>query len=99
MNRQKSIEQLDAISRKFEELQTENKNILFQLEEIQKEKEDLKFAVEDKEDVLKSLENQIKILKIAKGSEGKTDEEIKALKMRINAIIREVDKCITYLKS
>ena len=99
MNRQKSIEQLNAISKRFDQLQTENKSLVFKLSELQNANKELENDFSDKEDVMKSLENQIKILKIAKGSEGKTDEEVKALKLRINAIIREVDKCISYLKS
>lgn len=47
---------------------------------------------------VKNLENQIKINNIAKRNiEG--EENVKEMRAKINEVIREVDRCIRYLKN
>lgn len=53
--------------------------------------------LEDKEERIKNFHNQLNITKLAKGIV-EDDEEKKALRLEINAVIREVDRCLAYLQ-
>ena len=53
--------------------------------------------LEKKEEQVKSFHNQLNITKLAKGI-AEDDDEKKALRLEINAIIREVDKSLAYLQ-
>jgi chromosome segregation ATPase len=46
--------------------------------------------------VINNLEERIKIIKLAK-SLSETDEKSKQAKLRINELLREIDKCISIL--
>lgn len=77
--------------------------ILHLLEARQKENERLKDAVnqlknrvEELELVNKDLENKYKALRIARAASGDSEKNL-ALKLRINELVREIDKCIAQL--
>lgn len=50
----------------------------------------------EKEQLLEQQEKQFKLLKIAKTIEG-SDNSTRETKLKINALIREIDKCIIQL--
>ena len=56
----------------------------------------LKNRVEELESANRSLENKYKSLKIARAASGDSDKNL-ALKLRINELVREIDKCIAQL--
>ena len=65
---------------------------------LEKKIERQKGLLKEKDDEIDSLKNKIKILSMAKnlgGSEG--SENSRELKLKINEILREVDKCIGML--
>lgn len=77
--------------------------ILHLLEARQKENVQLRVAVnqlknrvEELESANKNLENKYKSLKIAKVASGDNEKNL-ALKLRINELVREIDKCIAQL--
>lgn len=77
--------------------------ILHLLDTRQKENERLKDAVnqlknrvEELELANKDLENKNKSLKIARAVSGDNEKNL-ALKLRINELVREIDKCIAQL--
>ncbi|MEI7489945.1 MAG: hypothetical protein WCK92_00995 [Bacteroidota bacterium] len=57
----------------------------------------LKKTNEEQKQVIKGLEEKIRILRIAKTSEGK--ENNSDLKATINELVREIDKCIGLLNT
>jgi hypothetical protein len=58
----------------------------------------LKGRIEELENANRQLEDQNKTLRLAKSISGeKNDENKLALKLRINELVREIDKCIAQL--
>lgn len=85
----------------FQQLETNVKTLIenkkkaeSRLLEIEKERVELKNQLESARKKVEELEEKNKILRIAKGSHGGENREIK---LKINEIVREVDKCIAQL--
>lgn len=78
----------DFISR-YEFLQKENEILLLQNAELQ-------CLLSERERQLVNQQKQFEILKVAKTIEG-SNEDSKNTKLKINALIREIDKCISLL--
>jgi len=96
MENQNLSHKLSRISEIIDELIEENKTLK---EEVTQKDKLIKEAItelEQKEEELKSFHNQLNIAKLAKGNV--EEEEKNALRLEINAIIREVDKCLAYLQ-
>jgi len=81
------------------------KNILSNYEFLKKENEallqnntELHLLLEEKAQQLKNQQEKFDLLKVAKTIEG-SKENTKNTKLKINALIREIDKCITQLNS
>lgn len=62
--------------------------------ELEQERKELKLQLESAHKKVEELEEKNKILRIAKGSQEGGNREIK---LKINEIVREVDKCIAQL--
>lgn len=62
--------------------------------ELEQERKELKIQLESAHKKVEELEEKNKILRIAKGSQEGGNREIK---LKINEIVREVDKCIAQL--
>lgn len=93
----------DSVLQLSSSLVKKTEKILHLLEARQKENErlketlnQLKNRVEELETENKNLENQYKTLKIARSVSGETEKNL-ALKLRINELVREVDRCIAQL--
>jgi hypothetical protein len=93
----------DTVSKLSSGLVKKTEKILHLLEARQKENEQLKDTVnrlknrvEELEIAHADLENKYKSLRIAKATSG-DDEKNLALKLRINELVREIDKCIAQL--
>lgn len=83
------IKKTEKILHLLEARQTENERLKDSISR-------LKIRVEELESANQSLENQYKSLKIAKTVSGDSEKNL-ALKLRINELVREVDKCIAQL--
>ncbi len=86
-------------------LEDKLKNILTNYEFLRDENEallqnntKLHLLLEEKEQQLKDQEEKYDLLKVAKTIEG-SKENTRDTKLKINALIREIDKCITQLNS
>ena len=71
-------------------LRNENETLIIELIQLKKSKEEQK-------QVIKGLEEKIRILKLAKMTEGK--ENNSDVRARINELVREIDKCIGLLNT
>jgi hypothetical protein len=71
-------------------LRTENENFTSEIR-------DLKLANNEQKEKIKQLEEKIKILKLAKTLENK-EGNVEA-KLKINELVREIDKCIGLLNT
>lgn len=88
---------LKRISEIVEQLMEENNSLKKELKNKNQLINEAIVDLEHKEEELKNFHNQLNITKLAKGIV-EDDEEKKVLKLEINAIIREVDKCLAYLQ-
>ena len=81
------VRKLIAQSKK---LRNENENLIIELNQLKKSNQEQK-------QVIKGFEEKIRILKLAKMTEGK--ENNSDVKAKINELVREIDKCIGLLNT
>ncbi len=86
-------------------LELKLKDVLTKYEFLKKENEvllqqngELHYLLEEKEQQLVNQKKQFDTLKVAKTIEG-SNEDSRNTKLKINALIREIDKCITLLNA
>jgi organic radical activating enzyme len=84
----KSIDALIVVTNK---LQSENELLKNQVAELKK-------AAELKEQEIKRLTQQNEVLSVAKSLSGDTESN-KEAKLKINELVREIDKCISLLNN
>jgi len=80
-----------------ENLQKKNNNIDLKNADLENE---LSLLKEDKKNLLteiNTLNDKIKMLKLAKNIEGSGEEKNKDLKLMINEMVREIDKCVALI--
>ena len=70
---------------------------LLEVKELREENVFLKSLVKNKEEEIKNFQNQFKISKIVTTLADDTHRKVE-LKLKINEYIREIDKCVAYLK-
>ncbi|CAM1357274.1 conserved hypothetical protein [Tenacibaculum ascidiaceicola] len=75
----------------YEFLKEENKVLLQNNAELQ-------VLLQEKERQLEKQQKQFNLLKVAKTIEG-SNENTRETKLKINALVREIDKCITLLNT
>jgi inorganic pyrophosphatase len=86
---------IDSIESKVIQLREQQLKLLYEIRERKKEIEQIKEIQEQQKQTIKELEDKIKLLKIAKTTE--TKEGAVDAKLKINELIREIDKCIGLL--
>lgn len=68
-------------------LDEENKDLSVKIEKVKKE-------LEDKNQQILELNEKMKLLKLAKNVDGESTKEVK---LKINEMVREIDKCIAQI--
>lgn len=95
---QKTADIVKDLSVDIELIIAKNINDLKLLDELKKENEDLKKIVEQHKSEIEELKEKNKLIKIAKSLDGKSNEgNATELKLKINEILREVDRCVALL--
>ena len=64
--------------------------------ELEEQNSILKKEIEEQQSEIEDLKNKYKVLKMAKSLEGSSNEN-KEVKLKINEMVREIDKCIALL--
>ncbi|WP_075343408.1 hypothetical protein [Tenacibaculum agarivorans] len=82
---------LKELLSRYEFLKEENEILLQQNGKLQ-------ILLSEKEQQIDDQKKQFELLKVAKTMEG-SNEDTRNTKLKINALIREIDKCITLLNS
>ncbi|MDF1671933.1 MAG: hypothetical protein P1U41_00370 [Vicingaceae bacterium] len=77
----------EKLAEKHQLLKEENKNLSIKMEEAKKE-------LEDKSQQILELNEKIKLLRLAKNVDGESTKEVK---LKINEMVREIDKCIAQI--
>ena len=94
MDAAKQISLIETKVRKLIALYIETRN---KLQESLQEIEELKKINEEQSRIIQNLQEKTTILKIAKTTE--TTEGIADAKLKINELVREIDKCIGLLQT
>ena len=87
---------IQNIKDKAEKIVQKNKRLQSENIELQQRNTELEKALGLQRETIKDLEEKNKMLKIAH-SIGQSEEDKKALKLQINAFIREIDKSMSLL--
>lgn len=89
-------QRLQSVRGKVMRLVETNRLMAKELEVLKAENEQLKQTAELQKNALAELKDQNKMIKLAKEMSGGSDDH-KALKMKINDLVRDIDKCIDLL--
>lgn len=89
---------LSGIKTKVEKLGNENESLRSTIKLMESEKADLLAKIEAQERGIEELKEAERALRIAR-SVGDTDEKSSDIKVKINGLVREIDKCIALLNN
>ena len=90
------LARLEHIELKIAQIKERNKELLSENEQLKNENLELKNKLEDAAQKLKNLEETNKMIKLAKGMSA-DKAETRELKIKINQLIRDIDRCIDLL--
>lgn len=91
------VQLVSSIENKVKEMAEEHERIAGMIHDQKTEIAGLKKINEEQKGQIKTLEEKIKLLKIAKATE--TKEGAADAKLKINEMVREIDKCIGLLNT
>ena len=94
----KTLEAIHLLESKLQKLLVNYEFLKEENEVLLKSNAKLHYMLQEKQLELEAKEEKYKLLKIAKTIEG-SNENKRETKLKINALIREIDKCITLLNS
>ncbi|MDX5345792.1 MAG: hypothetical protein LPJ89_08090 [Hymenobacteraceae bacterium] len=97
MESSQNLRQIENIESKLKRLITSYQELKYKLAEAQEEIQLLEAIIKEKDSEIKNFQNQENIAKIVDNiavDPANTTE----LKLKINEYIREIDKCIAYLR-
>lgn len=92
-----TIEAIHLLEDKLKDLLSNYEFLLKENEVLLHNVSDLQRQLLDKEQFIKQQQEEFRLLKIAKTIEG-SNQNTRETKLKINALIREIDKCIVQLK-
>lgn len=92
----RTAEIVQKLSANIEKLMERNNETLSSLQNVMTENQDLKRQIEVQSNEINQLKEKNKLIKIAK-SLSNEDKESTKLKLKINEILREVDRCIALM--
>lgn len=88
---------VEEINNKIGKIVSERDALKINVSQLEQRIIDLESAVQREKSSLEELEQKYKVLKLAKSIEGGETEQGKDLKLKINEMVREIDKCIALL--
>lgn len=97
MPKEKQLQQLQSIESKVRLLLNRHAEAQQKLVAAQEEIKMLESRLEEREQQIKNFQNQENIVKIVDAIAGNTANSTE-LKLKLNEYIREIDKCIAYLR-
>lgn len=93
----KGLDAIEEIKQKFNHILKNNKDLAQLNSSLKDELAKLKNSLASKESQLIELKEKYKILKMSKKLVGGEIGESKELKLKINEMVKEIDKCIALL--
>lgn len=89
---------VNALHQKVERLVLAYQNEKRETEKLGNEVADLKRKLDEQKKTIQDLEDKYKVIKLAKSISGENGEA-KDLKLKINELVREIDKCMALLNN
>ena len=93
----KGLDAIEEIKQKFNHILKNNKDLAQLNSSLKDELAKLKNSLDSKESQLIEFKEKYKILKMSKKLDGGEPGESKELKLKINEMVKEIDKCIALL--
>lgn len=93
---EQNINALDRLKKSVQELMNRYQQLEDINSELSKTVTDLNNQISVKEKEIEEINDKYKVLKMAKSLEGSSSEN-KEVKLKINEMVREIDKCIALL--
>lgn len=84
------LEKTKLLVEKYQQQVKKNNELEIQLAE-------LKLKLGQQDEIIKDLKERNKILKLAKSLNENADENISGIKLKINELVKEIDKCVALL--
>ncbi len=88
---------IEEIQKNVSEIASQRNQYKEEVARLSNEINNLSSQLKSKESEIEELEQKYKIMKLAKSLEGGEVESNKDLKLKINEMVREIDKCIALL--
>jgi Mg2+ and Co2+ transporter CorA len=84
------LEKTKLLAERYQQQVKKNKQLEIELTELRNK-------LEQQNKIIKDLEERNKILKLAKSIGGNKEEEVSSIKIKINQLVKEIDKCVALL--
>lgn len=89
---------VSGLHQKVEKLVSAYNHEKGQVEKLGDEVQSLKMQLEEQKKIIEDLQNKYKVIKLAKSISGENGEA-RDLKLKINELVREIDKCMALLNN
>ena len=93
----KGLKAIESIKKKYQELSDKNKQLSNKADELAQKVKSLEENISNRITEINEIKEKYKVLKMTKKLEGAETENSKELKLKINEMVKEIDKCIALL--
>ncbi len=93
----KGLKAIEDIKKKFQQLADLNKKLSKKADELEAKVERIEGNISNRITEFNEINEKYKVLKMTKKLEGSETENSKELKLKINEMVKEIDKCIALL--
>jgi Mg2+ and Co2+ transporter CorA len=84
------LEKTKLLAERYQQQVKKNNQLEIELAELRNK-------LEQQNEIIKDLEERNKILKLAASLRGNTEEDVSSIKLKINQLVKEIDKCVALL--
>ena len=91
------LKAIENIKKKFQHLAEKNKELSSKADELELKVSRLEENISISTTEINEIKEKYKVLKMTKKLEGSETENSKELKLKINEMVKEIDKCIALL--
>jgi Mg2+ and Co2+ transporter CorA len=84
------LEKTKLLAERYQQQVKKNNQLEIELAELRNK-------LEQQNEIIKDLEERNKILKLAASLRGNTEENVSSIKLKINQLVKEIDKCVALL--
>jgi phage shock protein A len=93
----KGLKAIEDVKKKFQQLAEINKKLSSKADELELKVSRLEENISNSTTEINEIKEKYKVLKMTKKLKGTETENSKELKLKINEMVKEIDKCIALL--